>query len=291
MSRVLLLGATSMVGWSIVQLGKEGVIPVCSPFVRHRACNNWRRTRLEDEYEMSQLLRSTRPDLVIHCGGICDVHKCEQYPRFAEQLNIGSIYTILRHLSPRARFVYVSSDHVFGAGGNSFDEAAATCPISHYGRVRVAAENLVITRDQSLVIRSGLGIGPSFNGKIGHLDWLKYRTARNLPMTIVRDEMRSAVWANALASRVWQLAHSSIPGIRHIVASRTISRLELANFLNRRFSIGARFSIESRHQQSIPHIGSIPLTTRYQDSLAEALPCVASLPPIARARIRSHRVA
>src|SRR5581483_9657102 len=49
-----------------------------------------------------------------------------------------------------------------------------------------------LARPGSLVIRIGLPIGPSPDGRTGHRDWLRYRLDRNLPVTIVRDEYRSA---------------------------------------------------------------------------------------------------
>lgn len=78
-------------------------------------------------------------------------------------------------LPENIRLVYVSSDHVFG-GDDAYDEASRPCPISLYGRTRVDAEALVLGRPLSLVIRPGLAIGPSPNGRTGQLDWLHYRT-------------------------------------------------------------------------------------------------------------------
>ena len=83
------------------------------------------------------------------------------------------------------------------------------CPISVYGRTRVEAEAMVLARPGSLVIRVGLAIGPSPNGRTGHWDWLRYRIGKNLPVTIVHDEYRSVVWAHDLALRVMRMARKS----------------------------------------------------------------------------------
>jgi dTDP-4-dehydrorhamnose reductase len=124
------------------------------------------------------------------------------------------------------------------------------------------------------VIRAGLWIGPSSNGKIGHLDWLRDRHRRGLPMTIVRDEWRSAVWAEAGAKRAWELARSGLSGVRHIVADRIVSRPALARFLVEKFQIGAQFGLESRFDRKAPHLGRVALATKYTDGFAAALPSV-----------------
>jgi dTDP-4-dehydrorhamnose reductase len=143
-----------------------------------------------------------------------------------------------------------------------------------YGRTRVAAEQLAIARENTLVTRAGLWIGPSSTGRIGHLDWLRGRHRRGLPMTIVADERRSAVWAKDAARRVWDLARSTFVGIRHITATRAVWRPELARYLDQHFAIGATFAIEPRSQRRTPHIGNIELATIYTDPLAAPLPSV-----------------
>src|SRR5262249_49176826 len=150
------------------------------------------------------------------------------------------------HAPGDARILYCSSDHVFSGDTGPYDETSAPDPLSVYGRTRVAAEQVVLARPNTIVVRSGPWIGPSATGRTGHLDWLRYRHARALPMTIVADEARSAVWASEAADRVWQLADSTITGIRHLVTPRAIPRPELATYLDAKFAIGARFTTQLR---------------------------------------------
>ncbi len=262
-------------GWALVRLGHPELVAVCSPYVKSPAARDWKRVRLENEPEIAALLRDTQPNIVIHCGGICDVDKCESQPEFAHQLNVKSVDILLRCLPVSTRLVYYSSDHVFGAGGGIFDENAQVCPISEYGRTRIAAEKQILRRrPASLILRGGLCIGPSIDGKTGHWDWLRYRQKNNLPMTIIKDEIRSAVWSHHLAQRIWQLARTQQAGIRHITAACSVSRLTLATYLNNRYQIGARFHIATRAMQKAPHIGHIELGTRYSNPLAASLPSV-----------------
>jgi len=207
------------------------------------------------------------------------VPRCEVAPDWAREVNIVYLKRVLDALPDKTRLVYVSSDHVFGGDG-VYDEYSQPCPISVYGRTRVEAEAMVLARPGSLVIRVGLAIGPSPNGRTGHWDWLRYRIGKNLPVTIVHDEYRSVVWAHDLALRVMRMAESGEAGIRHVSATRVISRIELANYLLTLFGEPASYESESRHQRSAPHLGRVELASIHSGELYEPLQCVLDGPNV-----------
>ena len=277
--RTFLFGATSILGWNIARMAKPGtIVPFCNPYIKHDACRDWQRIRIEREDELTALFESQQPDVLLHCGGICDVEKCENNPDWAHTLNVHSMQNILDTLPTKTRLVYVSSDHVFSGSDVPYVETDAPCPISVYGETRVKAESFVLEqRPDALIIRPGLAIGPSIDGKTGHLDWLAYRSREGLPITIVEDEYRSAIHVEDLVARVRALAASDITGIRHIAATRAVSRLELATYLNEGFKIGASFSTVTRDTRDTPHLGRVELGTVYKDAWAAALPSAMDL--------------
>ena len=93
-------------------------------------------------------------------------------------------------------------------------------------------------------------------------------------MTVVADEARSAVWADAAARRVWDLADAEVCGVRHVIATRAVSRPDLASYLVDHFVRGASFALETRAERRAPHLGRVELATRYTDDLAAPLPSV-----------------
>ena len=264
-----------MLGWSLWRIDQgRSLIPFCNPYTQLSHCRHWRRLRLEDEEALQDLLEQ-RPALILYCGGICDVEKCERNPSWAWQINVGAVEKLLRLLPESTRLVYCSSDHVFGGERGPYLESSSPDPISVYGKTRVAAERLVSERGgKTLILRLGLPIGPSIDGKSGHLDWLRYRTQRNLPITVVEDESRSVAWSCDLAERVLAFAESPICGIRHVVSSRCVGRLELATYLNQRFGLNATLRVGKRKERKFPHLGRVDLQTEWNDALACPLPDV-----------------
>jgi dTDP-4-dehydrorhamnose reductase len=268
----MLFGASSMLGWSILQ-ARPGTVAFCNGNTKTLPAGVERRIDLCDDGAVAAVFARESPALIIHCAGVCDVEDCERSPEFAYAVNVEATRILVARAPASARIVYCSSDHVFGAGGTGpYAEDAAVAPISVYGQTRVAAEQIVLARANTLVLRSGLWIGPSSNGRIGHLDWLRDRHRRGLPMTVVTDEIRSAVWAEHAAHRVWELADSALTGIRHITAARAVARPELAAFLIAHHAIGAEFAVQPRSERKAPHLGNVELATSYSGALAAALP-------------------
>jgi len=273
----ILFGATSILGFSIANLFPETVLPFVTRANRAKSIRQWPVLNLEDPAWPATIFARYEPDIFLQCHAVCDVPRCEAAPNWAREVNIIYLKRVLDALPHQTRLVYVSSDHVFGGDG-VYHEDSPPCPISVYGRTRVEAEEIVLSRPGSLIVRVGLPIGPSPNGRTGHWDWLRYRIGKSLPVTIVHDEYRSVVWADELALRVMQLAESGETGIRHVSATRAISRIELANHLLAIFGEPANYQRESRFERAAPHIGRVELASIHSGELFKPLRCVLDQP-------------
>jgi dTDP-4-dehydrorhamnose reductase len=270
---VLLFGANSILGFNLATMFHNALLPFVTLGHHKGPTRHWPALALEDPAWPGGVFSKHQPDILLYCHAVCDVPKCEAAPEWAHQINVQHVRRVLAALPQYTRLVYVSSDHVFGGDG-IYNEESCPSPISVYGKTRVLAEELVLNRPGSLVIRVGLAIGPSPNGRTGHWDWLRYRIQRKLPVTIVYDEYRSVVWAGDLSRRVMQLAQSTVTGVRHVSATRVTSRVELANYLLSVFGASASYQLESRHERAAPHLGWVELATAFRDEWSQPLPSV-----------------
>lgn len=271
--RVWVVGATSILGWNLANVRSSdlAVTPTCSHHCRDPRAHDWLRINVEvaDDWEV---LRRHAPDILIYSAGICNVDRCAAHPEHAWSVNLGGVTAMLDALPARTRLVHCSSDHVFGGRAQPYVESTPTEPISEYGRTRVAAERRVLERrPDALIVRVGLPIGTSMSGRIGHLDWLRYRHERGLPMTVVDGEHRAAVWATAGAERIFAWARSDVRGIRHLAAHRASHRPQLAAALCQHLGIEPAFGTVRRSTLGRPHLGHIDLQTEHDDGLGAPL--------------------
>jgi dTDP-4-dehydrorhamnose reductase len=268
---MLLFGGSSMSGYSLTQmLGSR--CKAFSPPARDRQRDV---LNLENPDWIKAQLDRYQPDLILYCHAVCHVRECEDNPDRAWEINVAHLERLLPQLTHTTRLVYVSSDHVFGGNGQ-YSESSNTCPISAYGRTRVAAEERALSHAGSLVVRHGPIIGPSYNGRSGHLDWLRYRAKNGLPITIIEDEFRSVIFGHDLAHRVMALAQSTVSGIRHLTSTACPSRRELADHLSHGL---IPFHCQSRDAVPAPHLGKVELVTEHDDTFSAPLPSPMETPP------------
>lgn len=263
-----------MVGWPLFcHYRGETALGLCSLTTRRPKGSGLEVVDMTDREAVARAITKFEPDLVFHCAAICKVDKCERHPDFARAINVEGTRHLMEVLPQEVRFVYCSSDHVFSGDSGPYFESSSPDPISVYGQTRVEAEQIVREfHREALILRLPLCVGPSYNGRSGHLDWLRYRHRKKLPMTVITDEYRSAIWTTAAAKRVRELGDSSLSGLRHVVGTRLVSRPELAHHLNGEFKIGAQLKFKSRADKPVPHLGKVDLRTEFEDSLAEPLP-------------------
>jgi dTDP-4-dehydrorhamnose reductase len=264
----LLLGPTAIHGYGIVCRYPDRVQAIHNTNIKDARRLGWPYVELEDLGGIERLLRDYT-GTIIYAHAVCDVRRCEQNPEWARGKNILNLTHVLTSKNDDARFVYLSSDHVFGEDG-IYDEASPPCPISEYGRTRIDAEAVVSEYVNTVIIRVPLALGPSVSGRIGHLDWIRYRHTKGLPITIIEDEARSAVSAWDVAERVISIAESSLTGIRHI-AARSVSRIQLADAVFAHHGLSADYSLATRADQPAPHLGRVTMETCYDDAWSQPI--------------------
>jgi dTDP-4-dehydrorhamnose reductase len=145
MHKILLFGATSILGFNLAKLFSDTVIPFTSPGNKMPIVQQWSVLNLEDPSWIKEIFDQYHPKLLLYCHAVCDVPKCEANPEWAYEINVRHLQRVLRAIPEQTRLIYVSSDHVFGEDG-TYDEDSAPCPISVYGRTRVEVERLALEK-------------------------------------------------------------------------------------------------------------------------------------------------
>ena len=267
---ILLLGPTAIHGYAIARLYPNRVRAIHNTNQRDATRLGWPYIELENVSGMTELLRDFT-GTIVYAHAVCDVKRCRDNRDWAHRKNIGNLDGIVQSHHPEARFVYLSSDHVFGEDGE-YAESHDPLPISYYGETRILAEQIVLRIPGSLVVRVPLAIGPSVSGRVGHLDWIRYRHVKGLPITIIEDEARSAVAAADVARRIVDLCDSEITGLRHISATRSVSREELADAMFAYHGLPPTYKLATRADQPAPHLGRVTLSTEHTGPLSLPLP-------------------
>lgn len=233
--RIIVTGINGIIGWNVFKRaaslfpGTLGTYREAHPLL---AGLNVTRLEADSPESLETLFRDFAPDILIHSWAMCDLDICEQFPEMAEKVNVEGTRVLLKAAAAvpnLKRFVYISTDHVFDGETGDYTEEDLPCPKHVYGRTKFEAEKLV--QESSLpwqILRPGLVIGDSLQGRKGPKDFLLTRIRAEKPTHYFTDEWRTPIPASEMAARVVAIACSEEEGIFHVAGPDILNRYELA---------------------------------------------------------------
>lgn len=248
--KIFVTGGTGMVGSNIIKLAQDKhKADIVAAFYRRQPPVQWGCETVEMNLENSDSVRRAielhRPDVVIHCAVPRDLLRME----FDHPWSWNILVTATRVLAETcrdvgARLIFVSTDYVFGNGGEPpYSEDSPPCPLNYYGFMKAIGETLVSSIcPNSAVARAAAVFGVSLAGPVqeakqgtGHggaiVDYCLYRLSRGRPALIWTDYVNT--FANPslvtdVADAILTIAHGEHRGTFHCCGRDGVSRLELA---------------------------------------------------------------
>jgi dTDP-4-dehydrorhamnose reductase len=195
---------------------------------------------IRDHAELAQLMRESRPDVVIHTAGEGSVDAVEREPDIGRQLIFQpSIQLADMCRETGAQFVYLSSNAVFDGQNAPYDEEAELNPLNRYGAIKMETELAVQEiLPEVLIIRPILSFGWPMTGQRGNpLTLVLEKLRKNERLSIVNDVFENAISSDSVASALWCLVCSETTGVFHVGGSRSVSRYEFASLVADVFSL------------------------------------------------------
>ena len=247
--RILVTGGTGLVGSNVIQVAQEKTdVQVIATLFSRRLKIAWDVETvfmdLEDETSIRQAVKACQPEAVIHCAAPRDEDRLEvDHPWGWRVMVAGTRVLAEACRDVGARLIFVSSDWVFGNGGQPpYREDSPPCPVNYFGFLKTIGETIVssVCQDSAVVRIAGV-YGPNWSDPdyeptegVG-FGWLVnsyvHRLSRGQPVVVWTDHVN--VWANpSLASDVADalltIAREDQRGLFHGCGRDSVSRLQLA---------------------------------------------------------------
>ncbi len=224
--RVLILGANGQLGYDLVRTAGEPVevIPMGRPEID------------ADRPEATlATLAGVAFDAAINCVAATRVDACETGADAAVAVN-ARFPALVAGLCARrgARLVQVSTDYVFGGGGERvpLDEATPRAPVNVYGATKMLGEDLArLEHDDVLVVRVAALFGVAgASGKGGNFVETMVRVGRERGVLRVVDDQTTSPTATRDAARaIWALLAAEAPsGTYHVANAGAATWCEFA---------------------------------------------------------------
>ena len=218
--RMILLGPNGQVGWEL----RRALAPLGELIPLPRDAGG----DLSQPDALAAALHALRPDVVVNAGAYTAVDKAESDIDAARTINALAPGAVARVMADRGGWlVHFSTDYVFdGSGDQPRDEAAATGPLSVYGRTKLEGEALIAASGcRHLILRTSwvhAARGGNFARTMLRLAGERER------LTVIADQFGAPTGADLLADIT---AHAlrravqddSVSGVYHAVAAGEVN--------------------------------------------------------------------
>lgn len=190
MKRILLTGTNGQVGYELAR-SLQGLGEVVA---LDRAAMD-----LSDLAQVRDVIRSLKPDLIVNPAAYTAVDKAESEPELAMRIN-GEAPGVMAEEAGRlgAAMIHYSTDYVFdGSKEGAYTEQDAPCPVSVYGRSKLAGEQAIEAAGiRHLILRTSWVYG--MRGKNFLLTVLRLAQERD-ELRIVADQFGAPTWSRTIA--------------------------------------------------------------------------------------------
>ena len=176
------------------------------------------------------MITTIRPDVIIHTAAMSKPDECH-LNRETCLLNNVTVTEYLLEAAKQvsARFIYISTDFVFGEGG-PYSELSVPDPLNFYGESKLMAENLVknsglhqnIVRPVFIYGALWEGLRPSF------IHWVKKKLESKQSIKVVIDQHRTPTFVLDICKGIDLLIQNNTHESFHFAGSEMISPYDMA---------------------------------------------------------------
>ena len=286
MSRILLLGATGMLGQAVRREAESRGRSVVGA-ARSGADVD---VDITDDAAVGSAVASASPDLVVNCAAIVNHQGCEDDPDAAYRVNGRAVAVIAEAAAANgARLVHVSTDQYWtGDADAKHDESVPVRLINEYARSKYAGEAFARAYGDTLVVRTKVTGFRGADGRPTFIEWVIGALEAGEPMTLFDDFYTSTVDAPTLARALLDLASAGHTGLVNVASSDVSNKQEFIEAMAAELGLGDReFGTASVRGMDPPRAESLGLEVGLAESaLGRSLP---GLSEVVAALVAEHR--
>ncbi len=183
---------------------------------------------LTNQDAVADLLK-TNFDWIIHNAAMSKPDVCLQDPVTAWANNVTATNHLLQACAKQTRFLYVSTDFIFGDDG-PHDETAPTQPLNYYGETKLAAEQLVQASGLDYaIVRPVFIYGQQLPEQRGSfVQWVANSLKAKQNIKVVNDQSRTPTYVRDIANGVRQIIQQDARGAYHLAGKDIVSPYQMA---------------------------------------------------------------
>lgn len=194
MANILVTGANGQLGSELRKIGFSALDEVFYTDVAE--------LDITDYAAVEKFVKDKEIDTIINCAAYTAVDKAEEEPQLAAKINTEAVTNLARAAAKEGcLLIHISTDYVFdGTGTKPYSEKDKPCPVSVYGKTKLAGEEAILkSRCFHIIIRTAWlysSFGNNFVKTILRL------AAERPEINVVSDQVGSPTYAGDLAAAI-----------------------------------------------------------------------------------------
>jgi dTDP-4-dehydrorhamnose reductase len=189
---------------------------------------------------VEDMLKTTRPDFVVHTASFVNVDKAEIQKDIAREINQNGTLNIAKACAKNSsRLVYISSDFVFEGNPNIlYNEESPTNALNFYGQTKLAGEEIVReTIEKPLIIRPALLYGNDTNTKSSFITSVVEKLRKGEKFLADNSIIKYPTLTDDVSYAIKALIEKGESGIYHISGKEGLTKFEWAKKIARAYRL------------------------------------------------------
>lgn len=181
---------------------------------------------LTDAALITQRVRETRPDVILHAAALADHSWCERDPSLAYAVNVEGAAAIARAgQEVGSEVVLISTDAVFSGATGGYRESDPVSPTTVYGETKVRAEEITSSILDALIIRTNFfGWSPSSRRSI--LEFFVNGLLEGRALPGFTNYVVTSIYVETLIRAISLAVSAQQTGLLHIASGDSLSKFE-----------------------------------------------------------------
>ncbi len=231
-TRILIIGSNGMLGQRLTEyfLNANNYELMCTsaepesfiPGVEYKSVD------ITHKNSVRKLILDFFPDFIINAAAYTNVDKAEQERELAWKVNVNGVENIALYAwTIDAHMIHISTDYIFDGKKGPYSENDKPCPISYYGRTKLASENSIRTSGvRYTIIRTNVLYGPAKYGRPDFVKWVINSLRAGEEIKIVTDQYNNPTYVDDLVDAIHKIILFKKEGIYNIAGKEIISRYD-----------------------------------------------------------------
>ncbi len=241
MDKILVIGATGLLGNAVIRLGKN--YQIFKTYNTHEMHSpDVFKLDVTNREKVFHLIEKLKPDCVIDTHALNDVDYCETHPEDAWRINVEGTKNVAEACKRiGAKMVFLSTDYVFDGKKLKYTEKDKPNPLNYYAKTKLIAERVIDALDINYIIaRSSILYGIGGLGKLNFVLWQINKLKNGEKVNIVTDQHNNPTLVDNLAEIIFSLYEKDSYGIFHVTGSTCLSRFDFAKIIASTFGLNGK---------------------------------------------------